>query len=137
MHFAYHVSMTTLNHAHFKKVLADEQQLLKRQLESVGRINPENHNDWEPAMNRESTETAELESRASDITEFEDRSAVEFALEERYNEITAALVRIDEGAYGTCIVCNKTIEEERLNANPAARTCKAHRDSASPSTVMV
>ena len=37
-----------------------------------------------------------------------------------------ALERIEKGTYGICEVGNEEIEEDRLNANPAARTCKAH-----------
>jgi RNA polymerase-binding transcription factor DksA len=50
-------------------------------------------------------------------------------LEVRYNEIKSALKKIEEsapGAYGLCEVGGEQIEEDRLEANPAARTCKAH-----------
>lgn len=38
-------------------------------------------------------------------------------------EIEAALARIDEGTYGTCTVCGKSIPEERLQAVPWANLC--------------
>jgi RNA polymerase-binding protein DksA len=38
-------------------------------------------------------------------------------------EIDAALGRIDEGTYGTCRVCGRQINEERLEAVPYATLC--------------
>ena len=45
-------------------------------------------------------------------------------LEARMEEIQNALTALDDGSYGTCQKCGKSIEEERLEANPAALTCK-------------
>jgi RNA polymerase-binding transcription factor DksA len=36
---------------------------------------------------------------------------------------------MEEGKYGICKVCGEEIEEARLEANPAAETCKAHLNS--------
>jgi RNA polymerase-binding transcription factor DksA len=38
-------------------------------------------------------------------------------------DIEAALLRIDEGTYGTCLVCGAPIGAERLRALPWARLC--------------
>ena len=38
-------------------------------------------------------------------------------------EIDAALHRIDDGTYGTCVVCGRPIDEERLHAVPWATLC--------------
>jgi RNA polymerase-binding transcription factor DksA len=35
-------------------------------------------------------------------------------------------LQIEKGAYGTCKICGEKIEEDRLEANPAAQTCKLH-----------
>src|SRR6266478_2367184 len=43
-------------------------------------------------------------------------------------DIDQALMRLDEGSYGLCVRCGKTIEERRLEAVPTARydaTCQA------------
>ena len=109
----------------YKSALEEELALLEKELQTVGRINPENPNDWE-ATAEPVTETAEMESVASEITDFEDRSAIEFELEERYNDIKRALGAIEAGTYGVCHVCKGAIEADRLHANPAASTCKAH-----------
>ncbi len=38
-------------------------------------------------------------------------------------EVEAALNRIEDGTYGTCVVCGKTIGVERLEAVPWATLC--------------
>ena len=36
-------------------------------------------------------------------------------------DVDQALMRMDEGSYGVCVRCGKTIEERRLEAVPTAR----------------
>jgi Tfp pilus assembly PilM family ATPase len=48
------------------------------------------------------------------------------AFEVGLQEVMTALTKIEEGTYGTCEVSGDEIETDRLEANPAARTCKAH-----------
>ena len=47
-------------------------------------------------------------------------------LEARYRLVLHALKKFDAGTYGVCEESGEQIEEERLDANPAARTCKDH-----------
>lgn len=54
--------------------------------------------------------------------------AIEKHLEDRIEEVGAALARIDGGSYGKCEVCGKDIEPERLEARPATRYCKEHQE---------
>jgi DnaK suppressor protein len=44
-------------------------------------------------------------------------------LVERIERLTAALKRIDDGTYGTCVECGKSIASARLKAIPEATTC--------------
>jgi DnaK suppressor protein len=39
------------------------------------------------------------------------------------SEVDAALQRIDDGTYGTCVVCGRPIDEDRLQAVPWASLC--------------
>lgn len=39
------------------------------------------------------------------------------------DEVEAALQRIEDGTYGTCVACDKPIAEERLEAVPWATLC--------------
>jgi DnaK suppressor protein len=43
--------------------------------------------------------------------------------EQHISEIDAALKRIDDGTYGTCVSCGNEIRRERLEANPWASLC--------------
>lgn len=109
----------------YRARLEEEKGTLEGELQSVGRRNPSNANDWE-AVPQEVGQEADPNDRADLIAHFEDNTAILKDLEIRYNDVLAALARIDDGSYGTCEVGGEAIEEDRLNADPAARTCKAH-----------
>lgn len=110
----------------YKQRLAEEKTKLERELATVGRKNPSNPNDWE-AVPQETGQEADPNDAADLIEGYEDNTAILKELETRYNEVIAALGRIDAGTYGTCVVSGESIEEARLNADPAAVTCIAHK----------
>lgn len=109
----------------YKSRLEEEKTKLESELLSVGRRNPSNPNDWEP-LPQETEPEADPNDVAEKITGYEDNSAILKDLEIRYNEVLAALARIENGTYGVCEVSGEPIEEARLDADPAARTCLAH-----------
>jgi RNA polymerase-binding transcription factor len=43
--------------------------------------------------------------------------------EAQLREVDAALVRLDEGTYGVCVVCAAPIPAARLEVRPTAATC--------------
>ena len=43
--------------------------------------------------------------------------------EHMLGEVEGALARIEDGTYGTCVVCGKPIDDERLRAVPYATLC--------------
>jgi RNA polymerase-binding transcription factor len=45
--------------------------------------------------------------------------------ESRLASVDAALTRLDDGSYGTCVVCDRPIPPGRLEARPTATTCVA------------
>ena len=45
------------------------------------------------------------------------------SLRESLNDVEAALVKLDQGTYGTCEGCGQPIAPARLEAKPAARRC--------------
>ncbi len=114
-----------MNTDHFRERLIEEQTTLEAELQSVGRRNPENPNDWE-ALPQETGQESDPNDAADLITHYEDNTAILKDLEIRYNEVRTALARIENGTYGTCVVSGDPIEEDRLEANPAAKTCKQH-----------
>jgi len=122
----------TIDLEHFKEKLESEKALIESELEKVGRINPDNPSDWEaiPPADRD-TSMADDNTMADAIEGYESNVAMVKTLEARYNDIKSGLDKIKHGVYGTCQVCKKEIESDRLDANPSARTCKEHMDTTS------
>ena len=50
-------------------------------------------------------------------------AALAQATREHLADIEAAMARLADGSYGTCLVCGQPVGAERLAARPAARTC--------------
>jgi len=111
--------------AHFRELLETEKRTLEAELATVGRKNPSNPADWEPVPGETGME-ADPNDQATVLDSYQENTAILADLETRYNDVLAALARIDAGAYGTCEVSGEPIEDDRLTADPAARTCKAH-----------
>ena len=112
--------------AHFKQKLDEELALLTAELKRIGRVNPENPADWEPIPGDVDALASDANERADNIEEYEANSAVLKELEARYNNVKRALQKIADGTYGVCEISGEPIEPERLEANPAARTCEKH-----------
>jgi len=110
----------------YKERLLEEKTRLENDLQKVGRINPSNPRDWEATAGDLTPDRADRNEMADKIEAYEENSAVLKELEIRYNNILEALARIDEDTFGTCAVGGEAIEKERLDANPAATTCKKH-----------
>ncbi|MDO8594664.1 MAG: TraR/DksA C4-type zinc finger protein [bacterium] len=115
----------TLDTNAFKKKLLTEKALVETELSTVARRNPQNPADWEPKAS-DAERPAERDEVADKLESFEENIAIARQLESRLGEIRDALERIENGSYGHCIVCKNEIETDRLGANPAAVTCKAH-----------
>ena len=109
--------------AHFKKILLDE---LQKHTEHV-----------------RADQAAALELSDDGVKDTVDMSLMDVSKElalrlgERESQMIAdidqALLRIEEGSYGTCARCGKLIEERRLEALPTARydaACQAIIESA-------
>jgi len=114
---------------HFKTKLEEEKKQLEAELSSVAQKNPDNPSDWEPMAVERDTAEADENLLADNVEGYEGNIAITNSLETRYNDVKSALDKIEKGTFGLCEVCNKHIEADRLEANPAARTCKAHINS--------
>lgn len=101
-------------------------QTVEGELNSVAVLNAEG--EWEPKEVDMDTlpPQADTNEAGDHIEEFEANAGIDAVLEARWHDIKDALGKIETGTYGTCEVCGKEIEEDRLEANPAARTCKEH-----------
>lgn len=120
----------TIDLEHFKGRLEKEMKLLEQEMEKIGRKNPDKKGDWEATPTDRDASGADDNLVADAIEEYEDNAAIMNTLETRYNDLKSALDKIKHGVYGTCQICGKEIENDRLEANPSARTCKEHIDQA-------
>lgn len=115
---------------HFKVKLEEEKSILESELSSLGRKNPEVAGDWQTTPDTLDTDTAEDGELADMQEDFEERNAIQNQLENRLLDVVHALKKIDGGKYGVCEVGGEEIPHDRLEANPAARTCIAHKGNA-------
>ncbi len=116
----------TIDIRHFKTKLEVEEKLLEKELETVGRRNPDNLSDWEATPEDKDVSQADENTVADGIEDYEGNVAIVDTLETRYQDLKSALDKIKHGTYGLCEVCKEEIDAERLEANPSARTCRKH-----------
>jgi len=109
-----------------KEALEKEMKELNTELSRLGIENPNDPAGWtlkNPAID---VMQADKNEAADKNEEFHVNSIILDELAVRYKNVERALKKLEEGTYGTCEVDGKVIEEDRLRANPAARTCKEH-----------
>jgi RNA polymerase-binding transcription factor DksA len=96
------------------------------ELKAIGIHNPQNKADWIAVPEGVDANQSDSDLLADVIEEWDERASLVATLEHQYNDITRALAKLKEGTFGVCEIGGEHIEEDRLGANPAARTCKAH-----------
>jgi RNA polymerase-binding transcription factor DksA len=104
-----------MNTEHFKKKLEDELVLVEKEISENAHVGQ--HED------QSATERDEIADKIEDSEEGRGENS---ALIERRADLKRALEKIEKGEYGVCEIGGEPIEEERLAADPAARTCIAH-----------
>lgn len=106
--------------------LIDEQKQITHDLQELGIQTPGTPEDWIATPEAASTIEADPNLVADRSEDWQAKQAEVDALETRLNNINRALKKIETGRYGICEISGDAIEEDRLCANPAARTNKAH-----------
>ena len=104
------------------------------ELKGLGIHNPENPEDWIATPELEEGGQADENVAADRVEDWDERAATLATLEHQYNDINRALRKIEDGTYGICEISGGEIDADRLAANPAARTCKAHMEEESSLT---
>jgi RNA polymerase-binding protein DksA len=106
---------------HFKRLLEEERERVRKAIASL-------HDDHPGSLDEEVEEIESVSDNhlAETATATLDRE-IDYTLEENstqvLGEIDAALMRIEDGTYGTCTNCGREIPVERLEAYPWASLC--------------
>lgn len=117
--------------AEYKEALETEKALLEKEIMTLGHTIDDDGN-WMatpveqpgPAGNDDPDKNVQADYNE----EMGENQATSDVLKQRYNEIVVSLQNIADGTYGICSVSGEAIEEDRLDANPAAKTCKEHME---------
>lgn len=108
-----------------REKLEKEQDVLLEELRGMGKLNSKT-GEWEATPEELNAPQSDQNDMADRFEDFEARSSMIRTLEPRLNNILKAIKGLNRESFGKCEVCKKDIEMSRLEANPAARTCKKH-----------
>lgn len=109
----------------FKEKLQQEEADLKNEIVQIAIFNTET-NQWEATPDADMINETDDNDAADRFEDFEERTSMLNTLQARLNDIQKALGKIESNTFGKCEIGGEDIEEARLAANPAAKTCKAH-----------
>ncbi len=117
-----------MNANNYKTKLEEEKKLLEDELSSLGKV--DKTGDWEatPEADMSTQEVQDEADMAERAEDYEERSLKLNSLETRLEDINKALGKISGENFGICENCKKEIEEDRLEVNPASKTCKECMD---------
>jgi RNA polymerase-binding transcription factor DksA len=111
-----------------KDTLEEERDILLEELKDMGKLNTET-DEWEATPEGLDFPESDQNEMADRFEDFEARSSMIKTLGPRLNNILKALKGLNRESFGKCEICKKDIEMTRLEANPAARTCKQHLEN--------
>jgi DnaK suppressor protein len=117
-----------VNINHFKERLEAERKTLEEELGQIALFNTDT-NIWEATPDQDMMGEIDDNDAADRFEDFEERTGMVTTLQARLNDVNRALRKIESGTYGKCEISGDAIEEDRLEANPAARTNKAHMNN--------
>ena len=103
--------------ANKKAELKEKLEALKMQLEKElrGFKNPTEMGD----------EIDALDTEADEAEEFSANAGMAQAVQDRHEDVVAALGKMERGGYGACEGCGGVIEEALLDVDPESRWCKS------------
>lgn len=106
----------------------EERAMLEKEMNDLGVRDPET-GDWQ-VMGEPDGEEADKNDMGDRDEEFAGKADTLSQLELRYKDINDAISKMEanDGTFGKCSVCGGAIEEDRLMANPSAKTCKEHME---------
>lgn len=110
-----------------REQLEVDKENLEEELAAHGRVQTDT-GDWQGASTGFEGEESDPNDVADQIEELATNVPLVEELEDRHQDVSDALEKMDEGVYGMCEVCNEPIPLNRLKANPSARTDIEHAE---------
>ncbi len=109
-----------INTKDMRKRLEDKQRELQENIQNLTQAHPETNDENydDPTVGPH-----DMEDVAVDFLESHQEQSIQFNEQALLTEVQDALKRLDDGTYGKCVVCGKTIPEKRLEAIPWAARC--------------
>lgn len=108
---------------YFKDKLLAEKAQLEEELRALGKKDASG--DWSATPAEHTDVEGDPADQADFIEDFDSKIGRLGSLETKYQQVVHALERVENGTYGVCLKSGNPIEEDRLEANPSAETCKA------------
>ena len=112
--------MTSIDTERFRHALLDERRRVEHALATLRDEHP-------GSLDEEVEEVAPTNDNLAETATATLGREIDYTLgdnaEQVISEIDAALKRIEDGTYGTCVSCGREIPRERLEANPWASLC--------------
>jgi len=115
-----------MNTDKYKNQLEEEKKILLSELSRMGKNIDPSTGTWEAVPEEMVEKEADENDMADRFEDYEKTSEEVRQLSGKLGDVNNALEKIANGSYGICETCGKMIEEDRLEANPSARTCKEH-----------
>lgn len=115
-----------MNTDKYKTQIQTDLETVTNELQGIA-VYDEATGDWRPVPEG-AADDADPNEAADTAEDSIERQGTVAALETRYRSIKRALDKFEAGTFGICEICGQPIEPERLEVNPAARTCIADQD---------
>lgn len=109
--------------AQLKKTLLEERTKIETELQRIATKNPNIKGDWTAFPPDKADPSDTMDERAQNVTDFEERRAVEQSFELRLKAIDETLQKLDAGTYGICSNCRSPIDKKRLEAMLIVKHC--------------
>lgn len=116
-----------MNTNDIKIKLEEEKGVLLEELNSFAK--KDENGKWIPVPGDRDSSVADENDNADRDEDYEERFSLTDTFSKRLAEVEASLSNIENDTYGVCTMCKNKIEEDRIEANPSAQTCKACMNS--------
>lgn len=103
-----------------KTLLLEEKETLEKDLSKFTKKNTRVSGDYNSSFPEYGDKDDE---NAAEVAEYAAEVPLEESFEKTLRDNVQALKRLDEGTYGICKYCKKSIDEKRLLARPTSNAC--------------